>query len=199
MTTTTAFDTAQGQVIYHQQRQAGGNTYENVDILRVHPHQLHDVHFVHPMVGAEVPGGVGAGGKPGGELAYYTTTLPHHHHPQSQGHPGSRPGREQRIYGTTTRATSEPRVKKNSVPVGSTGHLQQAAPVDRYSMPGRSKSADRIPMRMRRPSEHPHHHHQGGGHGHPGKSVSIASPPDQWGHHHHPGAGQPDPHQLYRY
>ena len=123
MTTTTAFDTAQGQVIYHQQRQAGGNTYENVDILRVHPHQvnfhllfiksslnfrwilfrrgglkfsrtknlwflyfsllqLHDVHFVHPMVGAEVPGGVGAGGKPGGELAYYTTTLPHHHHPQ---------------------------------------------------------------------------------------------------------------------
>ena len=44
--------------------------------------QLHDVHFVHPMVGAEVPGGVGAGGKPGGELAYYTTTLPHHHHPQ---------------------------------------------------------------------------------------------------------------------
>ena len=40
ITTTTAFDTAQGQVIYHQQRQAGGNTYENVDILRVHPHQV---------------------------------------------------------------------------------------------------------------------------------------------------------------
>ena len=103
--------------------------YENVDILRLPPLSTPaeavanqagiNIHYVHPIASADVPFTT-TGPRVPGEMAYYTSTLPHQrpHHQMIMGQSGAAvngnivpqaPTRQRNTSRSDPRSTSEPR------------------------------------------------------------------------------------------